>query len=678
MANAEGIPDLGPLPKSDDNAELQRSSIKALNSLLQSQDAILFRDERTEDYGVDGTFELKIRGGMTNFRAQVQLKAATHVEANEDGSASYSVRTANLNYLLNGTSSIYLLFDAKKNEFWYVWAQDESRRLEAVNPGWKEQEQVTLRFNKRLDANALGMIVERIMAEGRMHRQIHDSLARATTSDHVVVSIDAASLTITDPTEAQHILLASGPAIIAAGYPKQALHLLDLVVPTLRNLPRLQLTAGYAEYMLGKHYNALGHIRQAIARAQELSESERAFLFRLKDACEFHVGIIDAATYQHRTDERARALSGVESLLAQLDGVYYRFLRERNPDHRSAFAKEARTITSRILSCSEGTGASKLGAKLILLYIDGTEATLAATHQMALSQIHAKMFSTHTKDTVEGFQQAMTRLANWEMSSKEALKTAVELRHPILIGEAHLVVLSVRIGQLMNLQLESLCCNKKFEFPEPAKTRVLQSITSALAICELNQTVEGRLRVNKLQMDFFELAGDMAGAKELAARILPEAEAMGFAVIAEQAKELLEDRTLLRQFENELTRIGQSDQDIWVAQMSDDEVQRYSREILLSVGSPPGRPEVIDQCCRNFREIARERCHWCRHLELLEDLRRTTDPATAFSVLPDRKCVCEKFGHESKTTSPDAQALIVAFKQLYCAGCKDRAPKQAR
>jgi hypothetical protein len=42
MGKAEDIPDLGPLPKSDENAELQRTSIKALNSLLQGQSAILF------------------------------------------------------------------------------------------------------------------------------------------------------------------------------------------------------------------------------------------------------------------------------------------------------------------------------------------------------------------------------------------------------------------------------------------------------------------------------------------------------------------------------------------------------------------------------------------------------------------------------------------------------------
>jgi len=677
MANAEGIPDLGPLPESDDNAELQRSSIKALNSVLQGQDAILFRDERTEDYGVDGTFELKIRGGMTNFRAQVQLKGTASVEANQDGSVSLSVHTANLNYLLNGTSPIYLLFGAKKREFWYVWAQDENRRLDAANPAWREQQEVTLRFTHRLTVDALGVIVERVLRDGRMHRQIHDSLARSTTNEPVVVSIDAVSLATTDPSQAQYILLASGPAVVAAGFPKQALQLLDLVDSRTRNLPRLQLIAGYAEYVLGKHYNALGHIRQAMVRAQELSEREKTFLNRLKDACEFHVGIIDTATYRQRTDERAQALGGIESLDARLEGVYYRLFSERDPDVRATLTEEAHGVTRQILNHSEATEASKLGARLALLYIEGSEATLAATHQLGLSRMRASMFAAHTMGMLRGYQRAMSRLADWEALSNEALKDAHELRHPILIGEAFTVVLSVRMGQLLNERLDALSLGKQFEVPESAKSKVLQDIADALAINELNGTIEGRLRVNKLQADFLEIVGDLAGAKELAARIYPEAEAMGFVKIAERAKELLDDETLLMQFEREVARFRQTDQDIWFADLSDGELQRFAREVLLSIGSPLDRLKVVEQYCQSLRGVASERRDWCRHLMLLEDLTQTTDPATAFIVLPNRKCVCHRFGYETEIVTSDAQALIVAFKQLYCASCKDRSPKQA-
>jgi hypothetical protein len=102
----DSTPDLGPLPISDENAALQRESVKALNALLLGQDDVVFRDERIEDYGVDGSFELKLNGRMTNFRGQVQLKASAHAIPNADGTISLSVNTANLNYLLNGTAPL--------------------------------------------------------------------------------------------------------------------------------------------------------------------------------------------------------------------------------------------------------------------------------------------------------------------------------------------------------------------------------------------------------------------------------------------------------------------------------------------------------------------------------------------------------------------------------------------
>lgn len=302
-----------------------------------------------------------------------------------------------------------------------------NRRLEADNPAWKEQQTTTLTFTQRLTEDALTAIVDRVRREGRMHRRIHDSLARATTDEHVVIGIDAGSLNITDAAEAQHVLLASGPAIVAAGYPRQALELRQLLGSTIRGLPRIKLTAGYAEYALGKYYSALGHIREATARAAELLERERTFLSRLRDACEFHVGLIDPATYQRTTKERAEALTGLESLKAQLEVLYYRCLSEREHGTRTSLTEQARGITNQILAHSDATEAIRLEAKLTLLYLEGTEASLATTHELELSHLRAQLLPSRRVKLTNGVSQAMTRLANWESSSTEALRNAREL-----------------------------------------------------------------------------------------------------------------------------------------------------------------------------------------------------------------------------------------------------------
>jgi hypothetical protein len=515
-----------------------------------------------------------------------------------------------------------------------------------------------------------------MLSVGRMLRQIHDSLARSTTNDPVVIRIDSASLQITDPTQARTILLASGAAIVASGYPKQVLQLLDLVDSRTKSLPRLQLAAGYAEYMLGKHYNAVGHIRQAMARAQELSKRDKAFLSRLKDACEFKAGIIDTETYQQRTDERARALTGLESLEAQLETLNHQCLSERNPEVRATLKEAVRGITHQILNHPEATEPIKLGSRLTLLYVEGTETTMWATHRLGLARMRRSMRVAHTRGSVKDYQQVMNRLDGWEVSSNAVLRSAFDLGHPILIVEAYAVVLGVFMIQLLNRRLEALWLGKIFKVSQAVSSQVTQAIESALAIDEVNGAIESRLRVNILKMDFLELTGDLASAKELAGRIYPEAHALGFANIEERAKALMDDRTLLMQSERDLARFKQTDEDVSIAGQSDEEVQCFARDIQLSLCLPPSRLKVIEQCCQSLRDVARERCRWCRYLNILEE-QPPIDPVRAYSTLPNQKCVCEKFGHETKIVTSDAKALIGAFKQLYCANCQDRAPKQA-
>ena len=64
--------------------------------------------------------------------------------------------------------------------------------------------------------------------------------------------------------------------------------------------------------------------------------------------------------------------------------------------------------------------------------------------------------------------------------------------------------------------------------------------------------------------------------------------------------------------------------------------------------------------------IAQERVGWCRYIQMIQDLTHTRHPATHYRTDPQRMCVCEKHGYESKIESTDAQGVIEAFKQSYC------------
>jgi len=667
--------DLGPLPTSDENAELQRESIKALNALLKKQDDIIFRDERVEDYGVDGSFELKLNRRMTNFRGQVQMKAAGRLTPLVDGSFSHSVRTANLNYLLNGIAPIYILYDLQKDEFWFTWAQDESRRLNEENPNWRKQEWIALNFAEPFTRASLSNIHARIMKEGRLHRQIHESLAKATGSEEVVVAIDSESLSITDPIQARDVLLASGAAIVAAGFPVEALELMRLLDAEIRETARIQLIAGYAEFTRGDHYSALGHIRRALARKGELGARDQSFLVTLRDAAEFHIGLIDMDTYQRRLMTRSQTLEGLEALEARQDALHHQYLGERDGDSRATVIEKLREVTAEILGHHDAHRGIKLDARLLLLFLEGMQANIQTEETLFQAEIREVLYPSDTKNAIDNWRNAQRNQSEWEQQADEVLREAYDLRHPILVVQALIVTLYVRIGRLFEKRLEAINDHESYQVPEPTKTSVESIFKEAYRLSGLSGLVEGRLTLHKLNLRFLEVQGDIGGAKTVAEKLYPEADAMGFKAIAEEANEVLEDRTLLMRYEQDIAKSDLRHRDQLQATQTDEQLSRIAKHLLKIIGSPPAHPKKLFGYARSLRFIAQERCGWCRHVQLWEDLTQTNDPAVAFSVSPMRKVICDKFNHVSSRESIDVFVIVEDFKRDFCHSCTARNPR---
>ena len=84
--------------------------------------------------------------------------------------------------------------------------------------------------------------------------------------------------------------------------------------------------------------------------------------------------------------ERVAALTGLESLETQQDALYHRFLSERNEAVRASLVKQMYAVTNRILEHKDAADAIRLGARLILLYVEGTDANLVATHEAGLAR----------------------------------------------------------------------------------------------------------------------------------------------------------------------------------------------------------------------------------------------------------------------------------------------------
>jgi hypothetical protein len=670
--------ELGPLPVADGNSELQERSMKALHALLRKADDLLLRDERTNDFGVDCSLEVKLSGFMTNLRAQVQLKASNGIHTLKDGSVSLSVKTANLNYLLNGVAPIYILYDAVQDKFWYTWARDEAARLEASTPIWRDQSSVTVKFTKLLSDSSLKDVREQIISEGKLHRTIRDSLARSAGRDTIIIRVDRESLKTTDSSQARDLLLISGAAIVAAGFPGEVLELLGVVEPFVRDLPRIQFIEAYALFTKGDHYMALGIVKRALAKRAQLSQQEASFAETLRDASEQRLGIIDKTTYRDRLAARSEALTGLEALELRQDLLYHRCLSERDSRTRSALLDELRTATDAIINHPEATKGVKLDARIILLYAEGMQANLVASQSLLAADIRGKLFPGDVRGIIDRMRAARQSRSAWEENCNAALRDAYDLGQPVLIAQALIAILNVRIGRVADEYMEAISHNQQCSVRRPIGESISQTFEEAERTVGVNGATEARLILQKLKADYLALQGDLDSAKKLAAETYAEALAMDLAMIADGALEILEDRTLWLRYRMDCEATQKEHHDWGLAHASDDELKRHAILMFEIVGSPPAHPKKVYGHLRSLRLVAQERYRWCQHLQILEDLTKTSDADVAYSTTPTRKCYCDLFRHASTVATVDVPSLLSDFKRQHCSACAERQPKTRR
>lgn len=415
----------------------------------------------------------------------------------------------------------------------------------------------------------------------------------------------------------------------------------------------------------------------ALAAPLGLSSRDRSFLTTIVDASEFHIGIIDRDTYQSRLQKRASERTGLEALEARQDSLYHLCVAEPDRRIRSGLAKELSGLTAEILNHEDADRGVKLDATLVSLYVEGMQANFAIAEKISSAEIRSILFPGDLRTILRNLNDARTAEFEWEKRAQEALKEAYDLRHPILLVQALTVSLQVRLGRLFSQRLEAIDREVAYEVPAPIRTAISATLGEALTPCELNGSVESRSRLKKIEAEFLEIQGDRDGAKRVAEIAFAEAEAMQFVSITQTLSEIIEDRSLIARYALQHEASQGQDPDKERASMSDEQLARLGRHVVEIIGSPPAHPRKVYGYMRSLRFIAQERCRWCRHIQILEDLRQTSDPQIALSKTPYRTAFCDRYDYRSEIGSVDVVGVIDDFKALYCAPCASRDPKDS-
>lgn len=666
----------GPLPTADRNAEIQRLSFRAFPAILPT-DKFVFRDERSEDVGVDASIELIAKfgetSGYTNLCSQIQLKGTDSEDVNADGSVSIRIKASNLNYLLTGLSPLFVLYVASRNELRFAWAHDERKRLDEENPEWMGQETITIRFTELITPAALDAIYDRIRREGQMNRKIQDTLASASLGEQVVISIDPETLSTTNAEEVASALLTNGLMLVASGFANQVIDQARLLRPEVARSPRLQLVQAYAQHALARYQAALINLQEAALKKEDLTASDQHFLVYLRDACEFQSGRINLSEYSRRIENWEKTGESGFALAHRLEALRHQLLREMDLPKRQILLEELRSTVSEVLSRKDEQRGFKLQARIILLHAEGSQVGAHFIQQLFRLKMREGLKLATDAKTVR--HRLMAQVLDWERSINDVLLEAEAEKHPLLIAFALDTRATIRVLLLSNIRIFNTFSNISSPPPEVLFTETTNDVERAMGIYVRAGHLEGELRSKMLRADIHLLVDQQSEAKALAREVLPKAEVMEYQATRERAEEHLEGKAILSRLEAEIKENQTEGDDFRLANESDEGLREFAREVLEEMNLPAERLPVLEREAFSERAISQERLNWCRHIGIIQNLRHTEHPETHYQKDPERYCTCEKYGYGSAVGHPDWESVIESFKRTYCQGCPGREPK---
>jgi hypothetical protein len=602
-------------------------------------------------------------------RAHVQVKGCTKAKPNSDGSISFSADVSNLRYLLNGPSPLYVLYVAQTGELRYVWVRDEVRRINTKKPEWMHQQTAALRFMAKLDEHGLEDIHERVRRDARITTQFHELLGRTDIRERTI-HVDLTNATIIDTDAIREALVQGGLTLVSSGDPAKVLEAIDKLNYADKHLPRVLLVQAYARCSQGRYQTASGILMDLAPNAGALAETDRQFAALLRDICDHQLGRISTSEYIEKQKRAAQDVEEEFALSRRIDHLWYQLLDNGNRRGIELYLPPLRHAVARVLAMKDASEAFRMQARTAGLYGDGVELVERADHDIKILQLMRSVSPPPPGNSI--FQALNAAFARWSAAANNLVHDAVRLGHPRLIGDACYVrsfILFVHYSTaLLRLTPEGYTKHSYV-----LKAQVSLDVRRAIECYRIAGHVEWELHAKLLLADVSHLIGDIMCAAETATEVLPVAEAYQFDAMVSKARAHINGDPIYQQLRRKHLGRREEDSDFREAGYTDEYLRSRAADAIQALGFPGDVLPVFTRAVTSWRDVARERLHWCRHIQLLE----VTYESDANNHVRDplRKCHCDKLGLSSRILLTDWSPLISSFKQTHCLQCPDRSPK---
>jgi len=664
-----------PLPKADLNSQSQRKSIVSFQNVLPV-DLFVFRDERVDDAGVDGSLETLIDGHYTNMRAQIQLKSRQEKNAKQDGSVMLPIETSNFNYLLNGSLGLYVLYVEETDELFYAWADDENHRRIEIKSDWKNNETISIPLQE-LTQTALITIYDKIRKRAKLHRETSEALAHAPSNDNISISINPETLESENSVEIEEILSSTGMTLVSAGYSNRVLKKLSLVSQKAIIEPRFRLINAYAHYATGRYQIASGLVVEAIISGG-LMEEDRKFAERLHLGCKRNLGEITEDQYYQEAEAKASE-DEILSAETRLQHLVVKFRSQITRDEM--ILSEIQDLKNKIITSDKAPNSTKLGVRVRYLEVMGFDLVRRISSEifMARTRRRVNYISVPLNSQVSDLKTSFRKSEEWNEEATSLVRDAIKVNHPIF--EADALATTAYIGMIGLLSKITVAELDKISNDQTSIQNdtllILDLCDKAWRIYKQADIIEGEVRTQLIMAQVFEIMGQTESAKNLATGVIGKANYLRYKRHVETATDILSDNTLffrIIQGVHNLLRQNESGEYNLSNIKTNEDIQDFANFIIETFKIPNERREnvIIDIQCT--RDIGRERMQWCRHIEVHQNLMHTFSPTTHYAKNPNRQVVCSKLGHLVDNLLPDWVSQIEEFKKTYCSICSEREP----
>ncbi len=661
----------GPLPTVDAKSVLQERSIRALQAALPP-DEYIFRDERRDDYGVDGAIELLIGQNATNIRAQVQLKGRSNTSVGKNGAVAVQVSTANLNYLLNGICPIYILFRPESNELRFALARDEWSRIEGENKEWRRQESITIHFVRVLNSDSLAELRQSIASEAAVRRAVDERLNGLRPNAGHVVMVDAQSLEVTDSQQILRALAQVGNTLTSSGFATAVVNRARVVpMGMLLAVPLAALAVAYAHFHLAHYYEASTAIRQLLLTNPDLDAENRSLLDLLYLSTRRMLGEIGEEDYERAM--RAWTADAPEDLVLQYDisrawSHYSNALAKLIPEsERQALKESVRAALKR---------ARRLNHQAVLDHVEFHELMLEA-HELEDGSLDARALGGLAARGIGDAYSVRERQRAILDSKKQWLNRVKTLADKTRASRSttycHLLLLLNHVMLADERQRRYAAWAQGHEEHGDIAPLIIAA-RECVSIARQFEDRDLELSASIALADALDTSGAEDEATAVAREALRMAELCGSVIYVRQLKTFLGGAERMAARKREILEISNRSEEEVIRDAPDELVQFMAGAMISANQLPESRlPNVLFslQC---QRQLARERRDWCRHIALAERRANNETALTMYIERPLLKIVCVERQKEALVRSSNPAQISKEFRNLHCVRCAHRAP----